>query len=112
MNSEALYLLAKWRKILHTGKERAILKISKLPDKLNGRIKRTDGEPIIFDLESYQQQKSVQRELQKLLPDLSDIITMQPSALEGYEWTREDYVDLYFSHYNLIIDILIRRIGC
>ncbi len=100
-----LDLLREWTTCLENGKKASIAKAEKQkPDGLNGRIRRTVGKSVIFDFESYSCQQKIQSSLCKELPEFSDLIRSEPEIMDGYSWTRKDFIDLYFEHFGIIIE--------
>lgn len=103
-------LLYQWMGVTSKGKIASQKKAEKSIGGLCGRIKRTVGQPVIFDIETYDRQKSIQDMLCKELPQWADLIRSQPAIMDGYSWTRNDFIDLYFEHFDLIIEKLQRII--
>jgi hypothetical protein len=104
-------LLTKWITCVRQGKMRSKQKAhQQKPDGLSGRIKRTTGKPVIFDFKSLSDQNIIQGLLCKELPELSSLILSEPEIMDGYSWTRKDFIDLYFRHFEIVIE-KIRRIA-
>jgi hypothetical protein len=78
---------------------------------LMGRIKRTKGKPVIFDLESHENQNEIKNSLCEELPQWSDLIRSEPEIMDGYNWTRKDFIDLYFEHFRMVIQKLEKIIS-
>lgn len=103
-------LLKEWTTCIKQGKIRSRQKASQQkPNGLNGRIKRTTGNPVIFDFQAHSDQNTIQNSLCKELPKLRDLIRSEPEIMDGYTWTRQDFIDLYFRHFEIVIE-KIRRI--
>lgn len=103
-------LLQQWSMIIDTGEQTSKTKAEALIDGLNGRIKRTTGQPVVFDCETHEGQTKVQDSLCKELPQWSDLIRSQPDIMDGYSWTRSDFIQLYFEHFRLVVEKLKRII--
>jgi len=71
---------------------------------LSGRIKRTHGEHIVFDVHTNDEQIRIQNDLSSELPELSHIIKSDPSLMNGFQWQRADYIYLYFEHFRLVVE--------
>lgn len=100
-----LDLLREWTTCLEAGKRASIAKAEKQkPDGLIGRIRRTVGKSVIFDFESYSSQQKIQNSLCKELPEFSDLIRSEPEIMDGYSWTRKDFIDLYFEHFGIVVE--------
>jgi len=98
--------LKTWELILETGKEMSLEKTSEILLKNpNARINRIDNPPIIFDRKFYIAQKRIQDTLTQQHPEYSDLINSVP-PITGYAWKIVDYIDLYFSHFNLVVQKL------
>jgi hypothetical protein len=102
-------LLNMWDELLITGESASRKKALGGNGGIEGRIRRTVGEPIIFDFESYKNQITIQDELCKELPKWADVIRSKPEIMDGFSWTRKDFIELYFEHFRLVIE-KIRRI--
>lgn len=100
------HLLDIWSKLLIVGEELAQDKVTKSNGSLDGRIKRTTGQPVIFDFETYKKQTRIQAELSTELPLLTDLINSQPAIMDGFSWTKRDFIELYFYHYNMVVQKL------
>lgn len=109
--SQAQILLYKWSDIIIKGKLISKEKAQRTINGLAGRIKRTTGQPIVFDIETHNQQQIIQNSLCLELPQWADLIRSQPAIMDGYSWTRNDFIDLYFEYFSLIIEKLRRIIG-
>lgn len=104
-------LLREWTICIEKGKTASIKKAeNQKPDGLNGRIRRTVGKSVVFDFDSYSCQQKIQHSLCKELSELSDLIRSEPEIMDGYSWTRKDFIDLYFGHFEIVIG-KIRRIA-
>lgn len=101
-------LLKQWEIILEIGEQAAKTTAEKSTNGLLGRIKRTTGQPVVFDLTSYEKQKIIQNDLCKELPRWADVIRSKPEIMDGYSWTRKDFIELYFDHFQLVIEKLKR----
>jgi len=104
-------ILENWKQAIILGKKEAIEKINKMPDGKSGRIKRIVGSDIVFDLKYYRNLLAFRDQLCLELPHIADIIRSDPNLLDGYTWTRGDYVDLYFSHYEMVVDKIAQAIS-
>ena len=103
-------LLKKWSIILDIGECQAKEKAKKAKNGLMGRIKRSTGQPVIFDFLTYEKQKELQDNLCLELPEWSDIIRSTPELMDGFFWIRGDFIELYFEYFRLVIEKLERII--
>jgi len=111
MNLDKIFeLLDKWDKLIKTGELASLKKAKQRDGGINGRIKRTTGTPIIFDFDTYQQQKKLQSKLCEALPQFADLIRSTPEIMDGYPWICRDFIELYFRHYKIVIKKLRRLI--
>jgi len=101
-------LLKQWGIMLDMGEHKSKEKASKNKDGLEGRIKRSTGQPVVFDFDTYDSQKEIQTTLCQELPGWADIIRSTPEIMDGYHWTRNDFIELYFGHFRLVIEKLER----
>lgn len=97
-------ILKNWETAIELGRAEVLDKIKKLPNGLRGRIRRINGNPIVFGLKYHKNMTSIKNQLCAELPRLADIIRSDPDLLDGFAWTRGDYVELYFSHYEMVIE--------
>lgn len=104
-------LLQQWTELINLGKQRSIEKANKSLGGLKGRIKRTTGKPVIFDSSTYKDQQQIQHLLCIELPQLANLIRSQPVIMDGYSWIKNDFIDLYFEHFCLVVEKLQRIIG-
>lgn len=111
--TKASQLLETWRQVLLFGEKISYAKALKNSDGLgvDGRIRRTKGSPITFDMKTYSCQKQIQQELCQELPMYKKLINSTPEIMDGYRWTRKDFIELYFSHYLLVVEKLTKLIG-
>ena len=103
-------VLKDWKTAIELGRIEVLDKIKKLPNGLRGRIKRINGNPIIFGLKYHKDMIILRNQLCTELPHLADIIRSDPDLLDGFAWSRGDYVELYFSHYEMVIDKIRRAL--
>ena len=101
-------LLKRWSVIIEIGERASRTKASKGGAGLMARIRRTTGKPVIFDFETYEDQKEIQNFLCKELPKWSDIILSKPEIMDGNAWTRGDFIELYYEHFRLVSQKLQR----
>lgn len=101
-------LISRWYNLLEVGEKTAKTKASQNRDGLRGRITRTTGMPVIFDSDTLESQKHLQAELCIELPELTNLINSQPEIMDGYAWIRDDFIELYFRHFRIIIEKLRR----
>ncbi len=112
MNKNKIHiLLNRWTMTVDAGIEISKEKARKSLGGLYGRIKRTRGRPVVFDCETYNEQKDFQNQLCGELPQWADVIRSEPEIMDGYAWTRADFIDLYYSHYIVVIERLRRIIN-
>jgi len=96
-------ILSDWIIAIESGRSGSLHKIKRLPDGSHGRIKRTSGNPIVFDAKYHKNMGILRSQLCAELPHLADVIRSDPDLFNGFAWTRGDYVELYFSHYEMVI---------
>lgn len=112
MNQEKIKdLLRRWSIALDIGEHQSKEKASGCKDGLGGRIKRTKGQPVIFDMTTHKTHSQIQNDLCKVLPEWSDIIRSTPEIMDGYHWTRNDFIELYFEHFRVVIEKIDRIIA-
>lgn len=111
VNPKVSVLLDKWEMLLETTQRTAIQKIKKMPGGMEGRIKRTEGSPVVFDSDGYNAQQIIQQELIKELPEYASHIASDPPLMDGHPWLRRDFVQLYFEHYKILIQNLRSEIN-
>ncbi len=99
-------LLDLWTSVLNKGESTSKEKASLNSGGLEGRIRRTTGGPVIFDSETRAKQSVIQNSLCKELPQWADVIRSQPEIMDGYAWTRKDFIELYFRHFHIVIEKL------
>jgi hypothetical protein len=109
--AKVLGLLDQWDQLIEAGELASKLKAGKVKDGLNGRIHRTTGMPVVFDFETYNDQKNLQNELCQELPQFANLIRSIPEIMDGYAWARRDFIELYFSHYQLVIQKIRKLIN-
>ncbi|GAF76308.1 unnamed protein product [marine sediment metagenome] len=104
MNHTKVQLLLKqWMEIIDASEQKSKEKARQSPNGLNGRIRRTTGQPVIFDFDTYQDQQKVQNLLCQELPQYANLIRSQPEIMDGYQWTRRDFIELYAEHFRLVV---------
>ncbi len=103
-------LLAEWIELIDESKKACIKKARKAADGLKKRIKRTSGKPVVFDFKTYEQQQRIQNALCAELPKWADLIRSEPEIMNGYSWTSSDFIDLYHSHFIVVVEKLNRII--
>ena len=99
-------LLTEWAILLTNGEKTSREKASKNTGGLSGTIKRTTGRPIIFDSDSHADQERIQTKLCKELPEWVVHIKSEPAIMDGHKWTRGDFIYLYYSHYQMVVEKL------
>ena len=104
-------LLEQWSENIETGERCSREKVRKSSEGLSGRIKRTSGQPVIFDSDTYADQQKIQGALCKELPQWADLIRSTPELMDGYTWTRGDFIYLYYSHFRLVVEKLQKIIN-
>lgn len=101
--AKVINLLDQWTAVITIGRNVSEKKAKQIDGGLSGRIKRITGTPIIFDLEAYEKQIKIQKLLCGELPQWTDIINSKPEIMDGHAWIREDYIELYFNHFRIVI---------
>lgn len=109
-NVSVMQLLDQWYHLLNTGEKASKRKAMQNTGGLIGRIQRTTGSPVIFDSDTCEKQRKIQSDLCKELPKFADLIRGEPEIMDGYAWTRKDFIELYFEHYRIVIEKLKRLI--
>lgn len=102
-------LLEEWETVLKENLHRSSDNAINQCGSLNNKIQDPKGECVIFDSKGYVKQTHIQGKLAKLLPNLRNIIYSEPN-INDYKWTIKDYLQLYFSHYTIVIE-KIREFG-
>jgi len=102
--SLVLKLLDDWTDLIATGEHISRVKASKRPGGLSSRIKRTTGHPIIFDADTYDSQQEIQKALCMQMPEMAHVIRSNPEIMDGHAWTCGDFIELYYSHFRLVVD--------
>jgi len=101
-------LLDKWKQIIQENAKNSIKNASRIKNN-NGRIKTPkNNKIIIYDIKTHKKQCDLQAELSKIIPKLKDLIESHPSILD-HEWKIEDYIELCYYHYTMVIE-KIRKI--
>lgn len=103
-------LLDSWLEIIKTNAKDSRKNASKMKQGLEGRIIIKDNERIIFDYPSDKRQMETQEQLCYFRPDLTALITSDPQIEDG-EWKVEDYLELCYNHYLIVIEKLRRIIN-
>jgi len=103
-------LLAQWIELIDDSKKACIKKAGKQVDGLKRRIRRTSGKPVVFDFETYERQQKIQNELCVELPKWADLIRSEPEIMNGFSWTIADFIDLYHSHFVVVVEKIGRVI--
>lgn len=98
-------LLAQWHKNLSIGRIKIDENIKCLKYREEQRFIQKPGKTVIFDFRLSDEQKSIQKQLTELLPQHSRLINSLPEELDG-EWPARDYIDLYLSHYEILLEKL------
>ena len=107
MDKQKVYrLLSEWSMLLEFGEEISVQKANEQPGGLSGRITRTTGHPVIFDSGTYKKQLTIQKQLCAELPRWADLIQSQPAIMDGHQWNRKDFIELYYSHFLLVTNKL------
>ena len=101
-------LLAEWTELIVASEKACLEKAGRTSDGLSRRIKRTSGKPVVFDFKTYEQQQKIQDALCVELPEWSDLIRSEPEIMHGYSWTIKDFIDLYHSHFTIVVEKLSR----
>lgn len=104
-------LLRQWSDLIKTGEKISTEKAGKEIGGLKGRIRRTTGQPVIFDSDTHTKQTEIQNSLCEELPHLTDLIRSQPEIMDGHNWVRGDFIILYFNHFRLVVEKLKRAMG-
>jgi len=96
-------LLQQWIGLIDVSEHKSKMKARQSVTGLDGRIRRTIGKPVIFDFDTYQDQQKIQNSLCQELPHLANIVRSQPEIMDGYQWTRRDFIELYAEHFRLVV---------
>ena len=98
-------LLNQWKQLLKINAKNSKEKASLLKGGLKRRVK-PEGKAVIFDYQTSKIQLQIQNQLIKLIPEHETLILSEPAILD-FNWTTEDYLELYNNHYNLVINKLL-----
>lgn len=101
-------LLLEWAELIVDSKKACRRKAKQTAGGLHRRIKRTFGKHVVFDFKTYEEQQKIQKALCVELPEWSDLICSEPEIMNGYSWTSKDFIDLYHSHFNVVVEKLGR----
>lgn len=101
-------LLVEWAELIVDSKKACLKKANRTAGGLYRRIKRTSGKPVVFDFKTYEEQQKIQKALCVELPEWSDLIRSEPEIMDGYSWTIRDFIDLYHSHFTVVVEKLDR----
>lgn len=103
-------LLLEWEELIVDSKKACLKKANQTVGGSYRRIKRTSGKPVVFDFKTYKEQQKIQQTLCSELPEWSDLIRSEPEIMNGYSWTTKDFIDLYHSHFTVVVEKLGRII--
>lgn len=103
-------LLKQWIEIVDASEQRSKEKASRNGGGLDERIRRTTGTPVIFDFETYESQQKLQNLLCIEIPQFANLIKSIPEIMNGFPWTRKDFIELYAEHFRLVVEKLQRII--
>ena len=99
-----LHLVQQWEDLIIVGETISKHKAGHQPGGLRGRIKRTKGDPVIFDADSFLRQKVIQKDLCTAMPGKAPLIRSKPELMDGYAWIKIDFIELYFEHYRIVTE--------
>lgn len=108
--SKVQTLLRRWSGLIDVNEQLSKEKASQNTDGLGGRIKRTIGTPIVFDLKTHKDQQKIQNALCQELPQWNKLINSQPEIMDGHAWIRKDFIELYAEHFRIVTEKLQRII--
>lgn len=95
-------LLKTWMIILQISEEETQKKCKIYENKFGSYIFIKDGNnPMVLYRDGYKKQQKIQKELCKYLPEIKYLICSTP-GIDG-EWKIDVYSDLFFSHYQIVI---------
>ena len=103
---EVQLLLDSWTEIVKTCAKDSVKNASRMKGGLGNRVARSDKREI-FDYISEKRQKEIQNKLYYLMPEYSFLISNEPPIFDE-EWPVEDYIELCYNHYMIIIEKLRR----
>lgn len=101
-------LIRKWSGLIDVNEAISKEKADQNTDGLRGRIKRTIGTPIVFDLKTHKDQQKIQNALCQELPQWNSLINSQPEIMDGHAWLRGDFIELYAEHFRIVVEKLKR----
>lgn len=104
-----LELLNEWGELIDESEAVSLYNIGKMPGSFGERIRRVDGQHVIFDGDGHSLQKRLQTKLCLMLPGLKNVICSTPELMDGYQWTRKDFAGLYYEHFRIVIEKLRRH---
>lgn len=103
-------LLFKWHKNLSIGRIKIDDNIKLLKQGEEHKFKQEAGKTVCFDFRLHNEQKCIQKQLTELFPEHAKLINSTPEELDGV-WLARDYIDLYLSHYELLLEKLCKLVG-
>ncbi len=103
-------LLDSWIEVNKTCAKDSRKNALRMKDGLEGRIIIKDKRRVIFDYPSDKRQLDIQQKLCHFRPDLTTLIISEPEIFEE-EWNIEDYLELCYNHYLIVIEKLRRIIN-
>lgn len=103
---EVQLLLDAWVEVVKTCAKDSVKNASRMKGGLDNRVSPT-GKREVFDYISEKRQKEIQNKLYYLMPEFSFLISSEPQILDQ-EWKVEDYIELCYNHYMIVIEKLRR----
>lgn len=98
-------LIADWLEILIIGRQTAYKNARAMSHGLNTRLKIKKSRPKVLDHKTHLIQKRIQATLVRRLPNLEHLICSEPAIMD-HDWLVEDYIELYYDHYTIVIQKL------
>jgi len=106
---EITKLIDLWRDIIDISEKTSKEKADKMVGGLMGRLKRTKGSPVVFDVDTFQAHKEIRKKLCRVMPEYAVMISAEPEIMDGYRWTRKDFIELYHEHFRMVVEKLKRH---
>lgn len=104
--AEAMRLLNMWEKVNKENAKNSREKAISLKGGLDVKIKIKDNAVVIYDYKTTKMQQQIQKELTSIFPERYASIIASKPAIMDFDWKVNDYLELYFNHYRVVIEKL------
>jgi hypothetical protein len=106
-------LLDSWKEIVRDNAKKSQYNASKFYKK-NGNENRikipASGNLIVYDYPTFKKHCLIQNELCLQIPELKDLINSKPDIFD-FEWKIEDYIELCYYHYMIVIEKIKEKLN-